>query len=72
MFKKKNHGLLCYCNVCRARRKNSMFYNIITSIVLIICIYQLFIVLLSLTRINCFILFIELLILVFLISRFLF
>ena len=72
MFKKRSHGLLCYCNVCRARRKTSILYNIITSIILIICIYQLFIVLIAFTRINCFILFIELLFLGFLVSRFLF
>ncbi|MCI5702139.1 MAG: hypothetical protein MR266_05175 [Erysipelotrichaceae bacterium] len=72
MFKKRNHGMFCYCNVCRSRRKTSFFYNILTSIILIICLYQLFIILLAFTRINCFILFIEVLFLTFLISRSLF
>ena len=31
MFKKRNHGIFCYCNICRARRKSSILYNIITS-----------------------------------------
>ncbi|MGN1352761.1 MAG: hypothetical protein ACI4WF_01705 [Bacilli bacterium] len=72
MFKKKNHGMLCYCDVCRSRRKRSFLYNIVTSIILIICVYQLFIILLAFTRVNCFILFIELIFLTFLISRSLF
>ena len=59
MFKKKNHGMLCYCNICRQRRRSSILYNIITSIILIIAMYQLFIVLISFTKVNCFILFIQ-------------
>ena len=50
MFKKKNHGMLCYCDVCRSRRKRSFLYNIVTSIILIICIYQLFIIFLALCK----------------------
>ena len=72
MFKKKSHGMFCYCSMCRTRRKTSILYNIVVSIFLIICFYQLLIILLAFTRINIFILFLEFLFLCFLITRSLF
>ena len=72
MFKKRNHGMFCYCSMCRTRRKTSILYNVVISIFLIICAYQLIIIFLAFTRINIFILFLEFLFLMFLLTRSLF
>ena len=72
MFKKNAHGLFCYCNYCRARRRNSVFYNIIISAILLITLYQGIIILFSFTRFNCFLLLLEIIASVFIITRTLF
>lgn len=72
MFKKHGHGLFCYCNYCRQRRRLSVIYNAIISGILIITLYQGLLILFCFTRFNCFLLFIELIALIFIITRTLF
>ena len=72
MFKNNNHGLFCYCTSCRAKRRLSFFYNVIISALMLVVFYQGIIMLFAFTRLNCFLLFIELVVLTFVISRSLF
>ena len=72
MFKKNTHGLFCYCNYCRTRRRTNTFYNIIISAILLMTLYQGIIILFSFTRFNCFLLLLEIIASVFIITRSLF
>ncbi len=72
MFKKNSHGLFCFCPVCRAKRKTSLFNNILISSIAVITLYQSIITIFNFTRLHSFLLLIEILVFTFLVIRTLF
>ena len=72
MFKKNNHGLFCYCPMCKVKRRASTLHNIIISAIGIIVLYQSLITIIDFTRIHCFFLIIEIIFFTFFVSRILF
>ena len=72
MFKKQNHGFLCFCPICRAKRKASLFNNILISALLLLVFYQSLLLILSFNHLHAFLLFILLTVLTFFLVRCLF
>lgn len=58
MFKSKGHGFLCRCEMCKCRRKGSLWYMGILLSLLIILMWQVFFTILFTTRFNAFLIFI--------------
>ena len=72
MFKKNSHGIFCFCPLCRAKRRTSLFHNILISSLALITVYQSIITIFNFTRLHCFLLLIESIIFSFLVVRTLF
>ena len=74
MFKKSNgnHGLFCFCPLCRNKRKISLTHNIIISCLLLLTFYQCILLFFNFTKFNAFLLLLLLLSSVFFVVRSLF
>ena len=54
MFKSKGHGFFCRCEMCKVRRKSSLWYMGILLSLLIILMWQVFFTIFITTRFNVF------------------
>lgn len=54
MFNNKGHGFLCRCDVCKNKRKNSLFYMGFLVFLFIILLWQLLFTIIITTRFNVF------------------
>ena len=61
MFKKNGHGFCCCCDMCKLKRKTSLWYMGSLFAFLIIVIYQTLLLIIFTTRINAIILLVLLL-----------
>lgn len=58
--KKKGHGFFCRCELCKLKRRQSMYYLASLIALVIIIFYQAFLTIFVTTKLNAFILFFEL------------
>ena len=61
MFKKRGHGTFCCCEMCKLKRKASLWYMGSLLAFLVIMVYQMLLLLIFTTRLNAFILLFEML-----------
>lgn len=61
MFKKNRHGTMCRCEMCKNKRKTSLWYMGGLLAFLVIMVYQTLLLLIFTTRLNAFILIFEML-----------
>lgn len=58
MFKQKGHGFFCRCEMCKVKRKSSLWYMGILLSLLIILMWQVLFTIFITTRFNVFLIFI--------------
>ena len=72
MFKPQKHNIFCRCDICKSKRRNSIFYLVLLIFLILIIFYQAFILLFITTKINAIILFIELIAFLFIVFQVIF
>lgn len=57
MFKQKGHGFFCRCEMCKVRRKSSLWYMGVLLSLLIILMWQILFTIFITTKLNAFLIF---------------
>jgi len=61
---KKKHGFFCHCEMCKIKRRQSLIYLASLIALIVVILYQAFILIFITSKINALLLFIELIFLI--------